>query len=109
VNGIQKTLLQDKTSGFKGNFHSSGVIRVNVDAYLYVIDLAAIGGYGRIQATGADPRTSAGVGVLLGQKGAPGKIAIAILYQFNDLFNQLNKENEFLKRGGVNVVVGYNI
>jgi len=104
------TLLMDKRSGFSGDYSSFGAFRFNVDAYIYPQTIGGqigLGGYFRSQLNGTSPRTNAGLGFVIGQKDAPTNVVFGILYQFNDLFNQLKEENNFLKRGGINIVAGY--
>jgi len=109
--GNTKTvLLSNKKSGFSGDYSSFGALRANLDAYLYPQILGGqigIGGYIRSRITGTDPRTNAGVGFVVGQSGAPTYVIFGLLYQFNDVFNQLKEENDFIKRGGINIVAGY--
>jgi hypothetical protein len=109
-NGNQSILLYDKKSGYKGNYSTYHSLKINIDAYIFPQLLGGnlgIGGYLRSQLTGGKPRNNLGIGALIGQKNAPSNIVLGILYQFNDVFNQLNKENEFLKRGGINLIAGY--
>lgn len=110
--GSTKTvLLSDKKSGYSGNYSSFGALRVNLDAYLYPQILGGqigFGGYIRSQVSGTTPRTNAGFGFVVGKKGAPSNVVLCLLYQFNDVFNQLQEENDFIKRGGINFVAGYN-
>jgi hypothetical protein len=103
-------LVSDKKSGFSGNYSNFSAFRFNIDAYIYpqiIGGQIGFGGYSRSQFSGTDPRTTAGVGFIIGKKGAPTNVIFGILYQFNDLFNQLKEENNFLKRGGINIVAGY--
>lgn len=104
------TLLKDKTAAFYGDYHTSVAFKINLDAFVFPQFLSGqigIGGYFRGQLTGYQPRNSVGAGAILGQKGAPTNITLGVLYQFNDVFNQLGQENNFLKRGGLNLVAGY--
>jgi hypothetical protein len=110
--GSTKTILMsDKKSGYSGNYSSYGALRLNLDAYLYPQILGGqigFGGYIRSQIIGTSPRTNAGAGFIVGQSGAPTNVVFGLLYQFNDVFNQLKQENDFLKKGGINIVAGYN-
>lgn len=108
--GNPLTLLSDKKSGFSGEYSNFSAAKLKFDVYLFPQNLGGrigLGGYGRTQFSGTAPRTSAGSGIILGEKDAPSNIVCGIFYQFNDLFNQLDQENEFLKRGGINIVAGY--
>jgi hypothetical protein len=107
VNNVYTTLLKDKNSGFSGNYVTSSALRINADGYLFFLKQLALGGYIRSQLSGVNPRTSTGLGIILGQEKAPSNVVGGIFYQFNDLFNQLNKQNDFLKKGGINLVAGY--
>ncbi len=103
-------MLTDNKSGFSGNYSSFEAMNLNMDAYIYphiIGGQIGFGGYLRSQFSGMDPRTNAGIGFVIGQKGAPSNVVFGVLYQFNDLFNQLNSENNFLKRGGLNIIAGY--
>jgi hypothetical protein len=109
-NNTQTTLLENQKSGYSGDFQSSNAVIVNFDEYVFPfrkLNQIGFGGYGRCQLSGFDPRTNAGGGIIFGRKGSPSLIVLGILYQFNDIFNQLNKQNDFLKRGGINLVAGY--
>ena len=104
------TLLTDEKSGFSGDYSSFGAFRFNLDAYIYpqiIGGQIGFGGYARSQLNGTSPRNNMGVGFIIGQKDAPTNVVFGILYQFNDVFNQLKEENDFLKRGGINIVAGY--
>lgn len=110
VNNKTITLLKDKVSAFSGNYHTSLAFKLSVDAFVFpefMSGRVGIGGYYRGQITGYQPRNSLGAGAVWGQKGAPTNITLGIMYQFNDVFNQLGYENNFLKRGGINLVAGY--
>jgi hypothetical protein len=107
----QVILMMDKKSGFSGDYLTFGELNLNVDFYIYpkiVWKQIAIGGYLRSQLAGLNPKNNAGVGLIVGQNDAPTNIVFGIMYQFNDIFNQLNKESDFIKRGGINLVTGYN-
>ncbi|MDP2947398.1 MAG: hypothetical protein Q8N88_04750 [Nanoarchaeota archaeon] len=109
-NNSQTTLMSDKRSGYTGDYSTFGAFRFNLDAYLYPQTIGGkigVGGYIRSQLNGIQPRINAGVGFVIGQKDAPSNVVFGVLYQFNDLFNQLKEENDFLKRGGINIVAGY--
>lgn len=104
------TLLKSKKSGFSGGYHTSAAVKLNMDAFVFpgfLNNQVGVGGYTRFQFFGYQPRQNVGLGVITGQKGAPANIAFGLLYQFNDVFNQLGAENNFLKRGGINLVAGY--
>jgi hypothetical protein len=107
LNGEKTILLRDKKSGFSGQYYTANSFQINFDFYYFVFTRVGFGGYFRTQQSSQDPRSNAGVGLVIGQSGAPSHIVLSILYQFNDVFNQLNKENDFIKRGGINFVAGY--
>lgn len=107
TNDSQTTLLQNQQTGYSGVYFKTNIIQVNFDEYIYPLRQIGVGGYLRSQLTGNMPRNNAGAGVVLGKKGAPDNVVFGILYQFNDIFNQLNKQNDFLKRGGIYIVAGY--
>jgi hypothetical protein len=109
-NDTTLTALQSKKSGYKGTYQASRAALINLDAYLFPTFLheeVGVGGYARLQLSGYKPRQNAGLGILFGKSGAPSNINFGILYQFTDVFDQLGKQPEFIKRGGVNVVAGY--
>jgi hypothetical protein len=112
TSNTKNILLSDKKSGFSGDYSSFWALGLNLDAYLYpsckiLSGRVGFGGYLRSQLSGTDPRTNAGIGFVVGEKEAPTNIVFGVLYQFNDVFNQLNQENDFIKRGGINIVAGY--
>ncbi len=107
----QTTLLSDKKSGYSGIYARYGALRLNSDLYLFPRTIGGrigIGGYLRSQVAGYNPRTNAGVGILIGRKGAPAAVVLGILYQFNDIFNQRDSQSNIIGRGGINIVTGYN-
>lgn len=109
-NDTTRTLMQDKNSGYSGDYHRSVAGQINADFYVYpkfMGGIIGVGGYARTQLFGYQPRQNLGIGALVGKDGAPTNIVVGLLYQFNDVFNQLGKENQFFKRGGVNIVAGY--
>jgi hypothetical protein len=107
-----KMLALQKDNGYAGGYIAENALKLNIDFYIYPQFLGSqigVGGYLRGQLTGTYPRQNAGVGFIIGQHGAPSNIVMGLFYQFNDVFNQLNTDNNFLKRGGINLVAGYNL
>jgi len=106
------TLQKNMKTGYSGDYFTTSAILYYLDAYAYPEILKqhriGFGGYLRSQLTGQAPRNNLGAGLVLGQKGSPTNIVLGFFYQFNDIFNQLDKQNDFLKRGGVNLIAGYN-
>jgi hypothetical protein len=109
VNNKQTTLSSGSQSGFSGEYATTNALLLNIDSYCFVLKTRqiGIGGYLRSQLTGIKPRSSAGAGIVFGKKGAPDNITLGLFYQFNDIFHQLDTSNDFIRRGGVNVVAGY--
>jgi hypothetical protein len=110
TDSTQNILQFDKISGYLGHYSIDNALNLNIDAYLFpqiIGGQIGFGGYIRSQLTGDRPRNNLGFGAIIGQKDAPTNIVIGVLYQFNDVFNQLDKENEFLKRGGINLIAGF--
>jgi hypothetical protein len=104
------TLLSDKKSGFAGEYSTFGAVRLNIDAYIYpqiIGGQIGFGGYTRSRLSGKNPKTNAGAGFIVGERDAPTNVVFGILYQFDDVFNQLKEENDIIKRGGINVIAGY--
>lgn len=107
----QYIFQKDKKSGFEGNYYTTNSVHLNVDTYIFPKILGkniAIGGFLRSYLSGEKPRTNAGFGLLIGEKTAPTNVVLALLYQFNDIFNQLKEETDFIKRTSLNINVGYN-
>lgn len=111
TSNTKTVLMSDKKSGYNGDYTNFGSLRINLDTYIFPQSIGGrigFGGYLRSQITGTSPRTNAGAGFIVGQSGAPTNIVFGLLYQFNDLFNQQKAENDLIKRGGINIVAGYN-
>jgi len=109
-NDTTLTSQKGKKSGYSGDYHTSDACLINLDAYLFPDFLhnhVGVGGYGRFQLAGYQPRQNVGIGIIFGKEAAATNINFGILYQFTDVFNELGKEKDFIKRGGVNIVAGY--
>jgi hypothetical protein len=110
--GTTSTRLSGQKSGFEGAYEEGYCLRANIDLYIYPNRLRnnpmGFGGYIRSEIAGFAPRQNAGVGVVLGQKGAPSAVAFGIMYQFNDLFDQQGAGTSAFSRGGLNLIAGFN-
>jgi len=105
------TLQKDKKQGFEGLYYTETALRVNLDGYLFPQLFGGrfgVGGYVRSKLTGTNRKNDAGLGIILGEKDAPSNIVLGVLYQFNDVFNQLDSESNVIERGGINLIAGYN-
>ncbi|WP_298307097.1 hypothetical protein [Flavobacterium sp.] len=104
------TLQKNKKQGFEGDYLSYTALKFNFDAYFFPQKIGGqigLGGYVRSQLTGQSKKNNFGLGIIVGKKGAPDNIVFGLLYQFNDVFNQLEDDNNFIERGGINLVAGY--
>ena len=112
ISTIPNTLiLSNKKSGFKGNYIEENMIKLNFD-YLFYPHFAknrfAIGGYYRGGFVGKFQKQNLGFGIFLSQDEAPDKIVLGIVYQINDIFDQIKEEPSFNKRTGISITAGYN-
>jgi hypothetical protein len=97
-------------NGYSGDFLSFTSFRLNFDAYAYPKTLGGrlgLGGYVRSQLSGAQKKNNLGIGAIVGEQGAPANVVFGLLYQFDDVFNQLDSDSNVFKRGGINIVAGY--
>ncbi|GAB3983487.1 hypothetical protein GCM10028806_56750 [Spirosoma terrae] len=104
-------ILKNKKSGFVDNYQKFFGARLNIDYAVFPFKnygYISIAVYGRGQLWGYQPTQKAGIGIFVGQQGAPTKIVAGIAYQVNDIFNAVSDEPTFLKRTGVNLVAGFN-
>lgn len=112
VTANQTTRLTDKEIAYAGSYTTFTGARFNFDAYVFpklMGGLIGLGGYSRTLTGGPAPKTNAGLGFIVGQKGAPSHIAVGVFYQFKDIFDQTTSDKKLLERSGINVVAGYKL
>lgn len=103
-------ILKDKKSGKIGDYNASNGLRLNTDFAIFPFEnlkFISLGGYFRGQFGGFQPRQNLGLGMFVGKKGSPTNIVFGAVYQIGDIFNQLEKEKDLVKRSGLNLIAGY--
>ncbi|MDB5209802.1 MAG: hypothetical protein JWQ30_629 [Sediminibacterium sp.] len=107
----RNVVLSDKASGFKGAYMKGGMMKVKFDFMVYPTFLGGTVGVGSFYRGGIGSsfaRQNIGIGLFAGNAKAPGNIIGGFVFQVNDVFNQLQKEADFVKRTGISFVAGYN-
>ncbi len=103
-------VVSNKKSGFSGDYKEGNMLKINMDYLVFPTCLkgrVGLGGYFRGGLGGDFSRQNLGVGCFLGKEGAPDKIVLGLVYQINDVFNQLKEEPSFQKRTGISITAGY--
>jgi hypothetical protein len=111
MDGSNAIVLSGKKSGFKGGYYEHSMLRLNADFIIFprcISNQFGIGGYYRGDFGGPFAKHNIGFGFFLGQQGAPDKIVLGVVYQVNDIFNQVSDEPNFRKRTGISLTAGYN-
>jgi hypothetical protein len=104
---LSSVILSDSKTGFIGPYSSSYMVKASMDYLVYALENIAIGSFYRGGFGGEFASQNMGFGIYFGHQDAPSKILTGIVYQVNDVFNQLGKENSFQKRSSLSLIAGY--